>query len=77
MTNVYTELIIEDEGEGIDEKDLKHIFERFYKGKNSSENSFGIGLSLSKTILEKQNASISCSSVLHKGTTFKIYFYER
>ena len=77
VTNVYTELIIEDEGEGIDEKDLKHIFERFYKGKNSSENSFGIGLSLSKTILEKQKASISCSSVLHKGTTFKIYFYER
>ena len=77
VTNVYTELIIEDEGEGIDEKDLKHIFERFYKGKNSSENSFGIGLALSKTILEKQNASISCSSTLHKGTTFKIYFYER
>lgn len=77
VTHVYTELIIKDEGEGIDEKDLKHIFERFYKGKNSSENSFGIGLSLSKTILEKQNASISCSSTLHKGTTFKIYFYER
>ena len=77
VTNVYTELIIRDEGEGIDEKDLKHIFERFYKGKNSSENSFGIGLALSKTILEKQNASISCSSTLHKGTTFKIYFYER
>ena len=77
VTNVYTELIIEDEGEGIDEKDLKHIFERFYKGKNSSENSFGIGLALSKTILEKQNASISCSSTFHKGTTFKIYFYER
>ena len=77
VTNVYTELIIRDEGEGIDDKDLKHIFERFYKGKNSSENSFGIGLALSKTILEKQNASISCSSTLHKGTTFKIYFYER
>ena len=77
VTHVYTELIIKDEGEGIDEKDLKHIFERFYKGKNSSENSFGIGLALSKTILEKQNARISCSSTLHKGTTFKIYFYER
>ena len=77
VTHVYTELIIKDEGEGIDEKDLKHIFERFYKGKNSSENSFGIGLSLSKTILEKQNSSISCSSTLYKGTTFKIYFYER
>ena len=76
-TNVYTELIIKDEGEGIDNKDLKHIFERFYKGKNSSENSFGIGLSLSKSILEKQNASITCTSKLNEGTTFKIYFYER
>ena len=76
-TNVYTELIIRDEGEGIEEKDLKHIFDRFYKGKNSSENSFGIGLSLSKSILERQNASITCTSVLNEGTTFKIYFYER
>ena len=76
-TNVYTELIIRDEGEGIEEKDLKHIFDRFYKGKNSSENSFGIGLSLSKSILEKQNASIACASKLNEGTTFKIYFYER
>ena len=76
-TNVYTELIIRDEGEGIEEKDLKHIFDRFYKGKNSSENSFGIGLSLSKSILEKQNASITCASRLNEGTTFKIYFYER
>lgn len=76
-TNVYTELIIKDEGEGIEEKDLKHIFDRFYKGKNSSENSFGIGLSLSKSILEKQNASIACASRLNEGTTFKIYFYER
>ena len=75
-TNIYTELIIKDEGEGIDEKDLKHIFERFYKGKNSSENSFGIGLALSKTILEKQNATISCFSIINEGTTFKIYFYE-
>ena len=76
-TNVYTELIIRDEGEGIEEKDLKHIFDRFYKGKNSSENSIGIGLSLSKSILEKQNASITCASRLNEGTTFKIYFYER
>ena len=76
-TNVYTELIIRDEGEGIEEKDLKHIFDRFYKGKNSSENSFGIGLSLSKSILEKQNESITCTSKLNEGTTFKIYFYER
>ena len=76
-TNIYTQLIIQDEGEGIEEKDLKHIFDRFYKGKNSQENSFGIGLSLSKSILEKQNATITCSSTLNEGTTFKIFFYDR
>lgn len=70
--NIFTELIIRDEGEGITEKDLKHIFERFYKGKNSDENSFGIGLSLAKSILEKQNASITCTSKINEGTTFKI-----
>ena len=71
-TNMYTELEIRDEGEGIEEEDLKHIFERFYKGKNSGENSFGIGLALAKAILENQNASINCYSVKGEGTTFKI-----
>lgn len=74
-SELYVELNISDEGTGISEKDLKHIFERFYKGENSSENSFGIGLSLAKTILEKQNATIKCFSELGKGTTFKIRFY--
>ncbi len=71
-TNMYLELEIKDEGEGIDSEDLKHIFERFYKGKNSSENSFGIGLALSKSILERQGATINCYSKKDKGTTFKI-----
>ena len=75
-TNMYVELNIKDEGEGISEKDLKHIFERFYKGKNSNEDSFGIGLSLSKSILEKQNATIKCLSKEKEGTTFKIKFYD-
>lgn len=74
-SELYIELNISDEGTGISEKDLKHIFERFYKGENSSENSFGIGLSLAKTILEKQNATIKCFSKLGEGTTFKIRFY--
>lgn len=71
-TNMYTELEIKDEGEGIDEEDIKHIFERFYKGKNSQENSFGIGLALSKSILENQGATINCCSKLGEGTSFKI-----
>jgi signal transduction histidine kinase len=70
--NIFTELIIQDEGEGISEKDLKHIFERFYKGQNSDDNSFGIGLALAKSILERQNASITCISKVNEGTIFKI-----
>lgn len=53
--NFNTKIVIRDEGNGIDREDIKHIFERFYKGKNSSENSVGIGLELSKSIIEKDN----------------------
>jgi len=45
---LYSELIIEDNGAGIANEDLSHLFERFYKGKNSSEENAGIGLALSK-----------------------------
>ena len=59
---------------GIDKKDLKHIFERFYKAKNSSEDSIGIGLSLSKAIIEKNNGYIKVDSELEKGSTFEIKY---
>lgn len=72
--NFYTKIIIRDEGIGIEEKDLKHIFERFYKCKNSSENSVGIGLALSKAIIEKDNGYIVCSSKIGEGTVFEIKY---
>lgn len=72
--NFYTKITIRDEGSGIDKQDVKHIFERFYKGKNSSENSVGIGLALAKTIIEKDNGYITCSSKIGEGTTFEIKY---
>ncbi len=72
--NFYTKIVIRDEGTGIYPEDVKHIFERFYKGKNSSENSIGIGLALAKSIVEKDNGYITCSSELNKGTTFEIKY---
>ena len=57
-TSVFTKIIIQDEGEGIDSKDIKHIFERFYKSEHSSKESTGIGLALAKTIIEKENGYI-------------------
>ncbi len=72
---IYKEIIIKDSGEGIDKKDLLHIFERFYKGKNSSKDSVGIGLALAKKIIEMNNGSISVNSFKGKGTIFTIRYY--
>lgn len=74
QNNMYTELKIEDNGTGIDAKDLPHIFERFYKGKNSSSDSVGIGSALSKSIIESNNGYIQVDSKLNKGTTFIIKY---
>ena len=71
---LYTRIIIKDQGVGISKDDLKHIFERFYKGKNSSCDSVGIGLSLAKTIIEKDNGFITVTSKEGVGTTFIIKY---
>lgn len=74
QNNIYTMIEIKDFGEGIAKKDLPHIFERFYKGENSSEESIGIGLALSKTIIEEDNGTISVGSS-NMGTTFVIKYF--
>lgn len=70
----YTKIEIQDEGEGIPKEEIKHIFERFYRGKNATENSIGIGLALAKSIIEKQNGFVQVKSVPTKGTTFEIKY---
>ena len=64
---------ISDNGCGMDEEDLRHIFERFYRGKNSSPESVGIGLALTKAIIERHNGKIEVKSEIDKGTTFEVY----
>lgn len=73
---LFTEFLIQDNGTGIAKEDLPHIFERFYKGKNSSSESIGIGLNMSKTIIQKENGTIMVDSTEGKGTTFTIRFYK-
>lgn len=75
-TSIYDEIIIEDNGCGISKEDLPHIFERFYHGKNSSSDSVGIGLALSKTIFEQENGTISIESEENAGSRFSIKFYK-
>ena len=72
-TNFYTQITIKDNGEGINKKDLPYIFDRFYRASTSKE-SIGIGLNMTKTIIQKQDGVIEVES--KKGnTTFIIKFY--
>lgn len=71
---VYSLIKIKDNGNGISKKDLKNIFKRFYKGSNAKVDSIGIGLALAKSIIEKDNGSISVDSSSN-GTVFSIKYY--
>ncbi|MBP8969199.1 MAG: HAMP domain-containing histidine kinase [Lachnospiraceae bacterium] len=75
-TNLYTQIAVSDTGCGIDESDLPHIFERFYKGKNASKDSVGIGLALARTIMTSQHGDIIVESNKGEGSTFFVRFYK-
>ena len=75
--NVYTEIVVRDEGEGMSEEDRKHIFERFYRAKNVGTESIGIGLSLAKCIVEADNGYITVESEPDKGTAFTIRYVRK
>lgn len=73
---LYTMLQIEDDGEGIEREELPHIFERFYKTKQSKENSLGLGLAFAKSIMLHQNGDIRVKSKKGMGTVFTLKFYK-
>lgn len=75
--NFYTKITIKDYGRGMKGKDIKNIFKRFYKGEASDINSYGIGLSLSNTIIENDNGFIKVKSSVNEGTTFEIKYMNR
>lgn len=71
---LFTKITIKDYGIGMSKDEIHHIFERFYKGKNASPDSIGIGLALAKSIIEKDNGYITVESKLEKGSTFIIKY---
>ena len=73
---IYTKLVITDTGNGILPEDLPNIFQRFYRGKDSDDSSIGIGLALSKMIIQQQNGSIKAENNRDKGSRFTIKFYK-
>lgn len=73
---LFTQIVISDDGSGIAREDLPHIFERFYKGKDSDDNSFGIGLALARTIVTAQNGTLKAENRAPHGAVFTIRFYK-
>ena len=72
---LYVEVLIWDEGKGFREEDIPHLFERFYKGKDTSEKGIGIGLSLARSIFEMQNGNITARNMQSGGACFEIRVY--
>lgn len=75
-TPIFTELVISDTGPGFVPEDIPRLFERFYKGKNAGDNSYGIGLALSRMIITRQNGTIKAENGKNGGAEFCIRFYK-
>jgi Signal transduction histidine kinase len=66
-------ITVTDDGFGIHEKDLKHVFDKFYRGTNDNNlPGMGIGLSYVKMIIEAHHGKIKIDSELNKGTSITI-----
>ena len=72
---LYTEIIIRDEGDGFQKDDIPYLFKRFYRGRNAGEGGIGIGLALSKEIIQRQNGTIRAENMPGGGARFEIRFY--
>ena len=75
QTPIFTEITVTDSGPGIDPADLPRLFERFYRGKDASEHSIGIGLALARQIVAAQNGVIQAANKPGGGARFTLRFY--
>ena len=80
---LYTEILIWDEGDGFAKEDIPYLFKRFYRGRNANRgdnirgSGIGIGLALSKEIIEHQNGTIRAKNLTNGGACFEIRVYRQ
>lgn len=69
-----THIVISDNGKGISEKDLEHVFDRYYRGTNTGENhkGSGLGMAIAKEVINAHDGEITINSRLEKGTDIEI-----
>jgi signal transduction histidine kinase len=68
----WVQIDMRDTGEGIDPEDLDHIWERFYRGKNATSESAGLGLALVKELVEAMGGSVAVESETGNGSCFSL-----
>lgn len=73
----YALFTVTDTGEGIAKEDQPHLFERFYRGKNASPDSAGIGLAMARAILRAQGGDITVKSRPGQGSTFSLKVFDQ
>ena len=75
-TPIYTEIILRDSGPGFEPSEIPYLFDRFFKGKQSSEDSIGIGLALARMIITEENGTIVAGNAPDGGAEFTVRFYK-
>ena len=75
-SNISSNIMIADTGEGIPEEELPHIFERFYRSSEYTKSGYGIGLAFAKKVISEQDGSLKASNRKPHGTVFDIHFYK-
>ena len=72
---LYIQMTIQDTGSGFDPKEIPFLFQRYFRGKGAAKDSIGIGLALSRSILEKQGGIIRADNPAEGGARFTVKLY--
>ena len=74
---IFTGITVTDNGDGFDEAELPHIFERFYRSRETSKSGYGIGLAFARRIVTAQNGSLQALNARNGGACFDMRIYKQ